>query len=745
MQNLIVNGNLHCTKQECAKLAAIQIRIIELSYIKKFEEERVKKELEDQNEATSSSTTSDSSNVNVNDNDKKQSIIEMTQELVKIKTEQEKQEDLKLRTEFVAPTEIRNIDTIKEENECERSNFQKLDEKSIKQSENLDNNKLFVIILTNGQYESLKLYLESCSCLNKQKTAKTLDLKNLVHPNYKRSRDIIKLIENEKELLSKDQTSIYNNEIKLKEYFVDLCTRLNCFDSKLYEVKEVIYNEKEQNNQSAEPFKLVKRHLAIKHNRISLIDYKTKELIRTEKMTDLKSWFSGENYYDLTPFFFQNSSNNGGGGGGATGSSSRRNDSSSSSFDDAMVMMLKQQSDLINSSKLKKFMNFFNKNKINPNKNFLIHFRSMKWQLQIDDDESLKSITCILLDQSLDIGIDSNPLMLDLTITDQFQNKYKLFSSSSGSYNQNIRNSTVCYQFNQHHQSQISNFYSKKRLTTVTRNSQKKSVFSSNSQKSRNDHSPSFSNLNNQQQQPQQPQQTDQTEQSIEDRHKSTANNKSQYPNPTSHYESTSNMIMNNNNNNTNNNFFMTSSSSVKPAKYESEFLELQLILLWFPEEVAFRLTDVEYELFKEVHPSEYLRYASLNINNIKSALLAETNNKLLTTNADPPEQTTSNQETSTTTTTIKPIKLNNVSTKTVEDLLVRYKEVSSWIKKLIQSQPTGEKRLAIIFSAIRCSITCWNIGNFNSSREIWLGLKYQNLTLLYFSFLFHQLIQKLN
>ena len=62
-------------------------------------------------------------------------------------------------------------------------------------------------------------------------------------------------------------------------------------------------------------------------------------------MTDLKSWFSGENYYDLTPFFFQNSSNNGG-TGGDNGSSSRRNDSSSSSFDDAMVMMLKQQSDL---------------------------------------------------------------------------------------------------------------------------------------------------------------------------------------------------------------------------------------------------------------------------------------------------------------------------------------------------------------------------------------------------------------
>jgi hypothetical protein len=70
--------------------------------------------------------------------------------------------------------------------------------------------------------------------------------------------------------------------------------------------------------------------------------------------------------------------------------------------------------------------------------------------------------------------------------------------------------------------------------------------------------------------------------------------------------------------------------------------------------------------------------------------------------------------------------KTNNeiVPSKSVQDLIVRYKEVSSWIKKLIQSQPSAERRLAIILSAIRCAITCWNLGNFNSSREIWLGLK---------------------
>jgi len=43
------------------------------------------------------------------------------------------------------------------------------------------------------------------------------------------------------------------------------------------------------------------------------------------------------------------------------------------------------------------------------------------------------------------------------------------------------------------------------------------------------------------------------------------------------------------------------------------------LILLWFPEEVSLRLTQVEYDLFKQVPPAEYLRHATLDMNNHKS------------------------------------------------------------------------------------------------------------------------------
>lgn len=458
------------------------------------------------------------------------------------------------------------------------------------------------------------------------------------------------------------------------------CTSLNCFDSKLYEVKEVVYNDQS----SSEPFRLVKRHLAIKPNRISLIDYKTKELVKTEQMTDLKSWFSGENYYDLTPFFFQNSSGR------------QHHHESTASIDATMASILKQQADFLNNSRLRKLANLFNKNKINPDKNFLIHFRNMKWQLQIDDDESLKSITCILLDQSLDIGIDSNPLMLDLTITDHFQNRYKLFSATSSQ--QNMRNSTVYYQLN-HHQSQISNFYSKKRLNTaMTTRTEKKSVFSSNSQKSRNDHSPSLSNAANQQQQVQHQQQEPQSDnfnslinttscgpntQATDEKTKSKTNiNGSVQPvanNPVSHYESIGGLACINSTTNINgagNAIYLT--SSMKPAKYEAEFQELQLILLRFPEEVAMRLTEVEYELFKQVHPSEYLRYVSLNINNAKSALLAESANKANElANANTTSMSTDAQTSPSAIPKSKSIKLNNVSTKSVEDLLVRYKEVS--------------------------------------------------------------------
>lgn len=41
--------------------------------------------------------------------------------------------------------------------------------------------------------------------------------------------------------------------------------------------------------------------------------------------------------------------------------------------------------------------------------------------------------------------------------------------------------------------------------------------------------------------------------------------------------------------------------------------------MLWFPEELALKLTEVEYELFRKIPPAEYLRHATLDMNNFKT------------------------------------------------------------------------------------------------------------------------------
>ncbi|CAF4530866.1 unnamed protein product, partial [Rotaria sp. Silwood1] len=50
---------------------------------------------------------------------------------------------------------------------------------------------------------------------------------------------------------------------------------------------------------------------------------------------------------------------------------------------------------------------------------------------------------------------------------------------------------------------------------------------------------------------------------------------------------------------------------------------------------------------------------------------------------------------------------------------------VGSFIQQLIVSQTSFQERKAIVASILRCAITCWYIGNFNSAMQILAGLKY--------------------
>ncbi|RNA40782.1 1-phosphatidylinositol 4-5-bisphosphate phosphodiesterase epsilon-1 [Brachionus plicatilis] len=641
---MIISGKLPCSKDESATLAALNLRIFEINLIKMSDNVKSPSEHQNQNLPQENVQNEDISrvsysnypnNTNNNNNDDNKNIIE-----------EEEEADL-------AP---------KEAVDAKKSSL--LTSVSVPLAERIATTD--VPILKKNGLQNLLLCFKSCASASNQ--TKFMTLNQLVAPCYHRSSDIIKLIKAKKAKLA--NASYFSDEMRLKEYYVKLCRNLTCFGCVLFQVKEIIFSSEERPPTSLMTFKIAKRLLAIKPNKISLIDYKTKQLVKTERMADLKSWFSGDGYYNLTPVFLSNPAS-----------------TALVSIDDpAFNFHTKLKQNIVH--KLLRI----GPNSLDMNKLFVIEFRSVKWHMQIDHFHSLKSITCILLDQSLDMGIDNNPLMLDLTISEH-NSRHKLYECKNSARNASHR----------YNSSSATAFYSKKRHThsSARMHAANSAVSNNSSNQSKNVSnrteaaaSPSVSiiaqrnhSLVN----------LDQDQNSdflvgfpINGSFSLFGDRPLRRNNPIASIFSKSSYSYGYG---TTSNFY----GSARPCfKYEKEFQELQMLLLWFPEEVAVRLTQIEYELFRTIAPAEYLRHATLDMNNFKSGD---------TTNID------------------KDCKQPLHASK-VQDLIVRYKEVSSWIKRLIQSQTTIDKRIAIILSIIRCAITCWNIGNFNSARELWLGIK---------------------
>ncbi|XP_063888080.1 1-phosphatidylinositol 4,5-bisphosphate phosphodiesterase epsilon-1-like isoform X4 [Scylla paramamosain] len=122
-----------------------------------------------------------------------------------------------------------------------------------------------------------------------------------------------------------------------------------------------------------------------------------------------------------------------------------------------------------------------------------------------------------------------------------------------------------------------------------------------------------------------------------------------------------------------------------------SEELEGLQKLLHFPEEVALKLTEVEYDLYYRVPPIAYIRHVTSDLRPPR--------------HAQPPSYT-----------------------QTVAHLTKRFKEVSSWITHVIVSQPTHEDRKAVLSCILRVALSCWNMANFNGAMEIITGLKSEKL-----------------
>ncbi|CAN8024093.1 unnamed protein product [Ixodes persulcatus] len=120
---------------------------------------------------------------------------------------------------------------------------------------------------------------------------------------------------------------------------------------------------------------------------------------------------------------------------------------------------------------------------------------------------------------------------------------------------------------------------------------------------------------------------------------------------------------------------------------YKEELEKLQT-LLHFPEEMALRLTNVEYELFYSVDPVHYIRQVTVDLSGKAGAAIPKGHEN------------------------------------TVQTLIARFNEVSSWVTHIIISQPTHDDRKAVLSCILRIAMSCWNIGNFNAAMEILAGLK---------------------
>ncbi|XP_033124802.1 uncharacterized protein LOC117123082 [Anneissia japonica] len=124
--------------------------------------------------------------------------------------------------------------------------------------------------------------------------------------------------------------------------------------------------------------------------------------------------------------------------------------------------------------------------------------------------------------------------------------------------------------------------------------------------------------------------------------------------------------------------------------KYHDELYSCKH-LLHFPDEVACILTETEHCLFNQVQPQSYVRYITSN-----EVVINELGN----------------------------CANHDVGQKTVDDLVLRFKEVCDWVTECIIDSTSTNGTKAVLRSLSEVAFSCWKVGNFNSVIEILQGIK---------------------
>ncbi|XP_072041033.1 uncharacterized protein [Amphiura filiformis] len=128
--------------------------------------------------------------------------------------------------------------------------------------------------------------------------------------------------------------------------------------------------------------------------------------------------------------------------------------------------------------------------------------------------------------------------------------------------------------------------------------------------------------------------------------------------------------------------------TSLTTTTYQQEFEHCKQ-LLHFPEEVALILTDTEHRLFGTIPCGSYVRHVT-----------------------NPGGGGTNQSQCS-----------DEFGSKTVKDLILRFREVSDWVTETVTSADHDDKMM-VLSRFVQIANSCWNIGNFNAVMEILEGLR---------------------
>ncbi|XP_077310358.1 1-phosphatidylinositol 4,5-bisphosphate phosphodiesterase epsilon-1 isoform X4 [Lithobates pipiens] len=145
-----------------------------------------------------------------------------------------------------------------------------------------------------------------------------------------------------------------------------------------------------------------------------------------------------------------------------------------------------------------------------------------------------------------------------------------------------------------------------------------------------------------------------------------------------------------------------SNSQTASAAGLSKELVELQH-LIQFPEEIATILTDQEQAIYRKVLPIDYLCFLTKDLDNFE----CETSFPDIKTSLS-----------------ASLLKLKTKEHNTVEELVARFNEVSSWVTWLILAAGSMEEKREAFSHLVHIAKCCWNMGNYNAVMEFLAGLR---------------------